>query len=212
LLHSVAIGLPPCLWRKLSVTKQLMPKEQPFFNPRGEKCGLAVIVGATGVTRVLGWRIEKVQSEKLSDQTGIRPRHLQFTLRTVALLVSAISVLFAINVRLKFVAVVFGSDAWTAIFLLTAISSVLALWATLGEGRLAVRLLIYASVATAGITGVIVTDPMFAKNFEVVLTYLVPDVLVIPLTLLAFRIAGYRVARQATESTNGEATVAVVSP
>ena len=114
---------------------------------------LAATVGATGVMRILGRRIEKVQYAELSDQTGIRPRKLQFTLRTVALLVSAISVLFAINARLKFAAVVFGNDALTAVFLLTAISSVLALWATLGEGRLAVRLLIYASVATAGITG-----------------------------------------------------------
>lgn len=32
LLHSVSIGLPPCVWRKLLVQKQLMPYEAALFQ------------------------------------------------------------------------------------------------------------------------------------------------------------------------------------
>lgn len=160
---------------------------------------LAVILGATGLMRSLGWRFEKVDSAESTHSIRRRSRIPQFSLRNVAIFVSALLAMFAINAWLGFARVVFSNKVLLATFLLTAVSAILALWATLGDGRLEIRLLIYAVIISASLIGVVITIPTFASRIKATLLVFVPVVYVVPLTFLAFRLAGYHVMRLGTE-------------
>ena len=173
---------------------------------------LVIVVGGLGVMRLLGWRVQILQPKASSNFSTDAPQPPQFTLRQIGIAVTAISLVFAVNMYFQIAKEVLGDNEVLAIFLLTLFSFALAIWATLGAGRLTVRLLIYAAATSALIVGLIMTIPSFANDSEFVLKFLVPDVVIVPLTLLAFRLAGYRVMRQATESKNGEAAVVVGSP
>jgi hypothetical protein len=163
-----------------------------------------IVVGGLGVMRLLGWRIQNLQRNGSSNFSTIAPQPPQYTLRQIGIVVTAISLLFAINMYFQITKIVLGDNDVLAVFLLTVISFALAVWATLGAGRLALRLLLYAAATSASTVGLIGSNPRLANDAEFIVTFLVPDVVLVPVTLLAYRIAGFRVSRQVIGSTNGD--------
>ncbi|MBX9790457.1 MAG: hypothetical protein K2Y37_16175 [Pirellulales bacterium] len=162
---------------------------------------IAAVVGAVlTACRGAGWRIQPKQCEFKSES-----RRWQFSLRHLVIAVAVVSVAFGIEANLHiFRAQIESPELGVVVFSCAAVIPII-VWAALGQSHLAPRAAGYVGASLLWVGLWLFLEPN-SDLLEVLLTFVVPTLTILPLSLLAFRFAGYRLVRLATPAIAAPAT------
>ncbi len=156
----------------------------------------SLVGGSLFALRVVGYKVLNITTRANANAQFDKPAWPQYTLRQIGIFVTAVSLAFAVGTRWPPVKDVLADVEIGSLLLFTVASTLLAVWATLGHRRLAMRLMVYASVTVVAS----IAWAHFEARAKVLtwrdlaeqLPYLLPNIAIVPITLLAFRVAGYR--------------------